>query len=336
MVKSVSTIAATSTLAMVRAAEARGVRTDDLLRTAGIVRAWLETPDARLEAPTVLRLWDALRERSGDPALQLAAPALLPFGAYRVIDYLVAASATVGEGVEQFVRFFGLIADAVALTIMPRGPAVHVTLAMSDGAPVPPVYVDYILAALVCRIRMRCKPDLRVAALTLRRRRPASVAAYRDTFRAPVMFGSTEDGLSFTGDEWRAPMAMRDGALAQLLEEHARILSARVPSASTGIVAVVERAITARPGSSGSVAHVAHALNLSVRTLQRRLVEAGTTFREVSDDVRDRLAQGYLADERVSIAEVACLLGFSDQSSFNRAFRRWTGTTPRRWRRGCE
>ena len=76
-----------------------------------------------------------------------------------------------------------------------------------------------------------------------------------------------------------------------------------------------------------------HAMHVSVRTLQRRLVEAGTTFREVSDLVRDQLAEEYLSDPRVSIPEVAFLLGFSDQSSFNRAFRRWTGQSPGEWRR---
>ena len=72
---------------------------------------------------------------------------------------------------------------------------------------------------------------------------------------------------------------------------------------------------------------------MSVRTLQRRLVDSGTTFRSVSDEVRRQLALGYLADPAVSIAEVAFLLGFSEQRSFNRAFRRWTGETAGRWRR---
>ena len=75
------------------------------------------------------------------------------------------------------------------------------------------------------------------------------------------------------------------------------------------------------------------ALHVSVRTLQRKLVAAGTTFKEVSEAVRSRLAEEYLTDPKVSIAEVAFLLGFSDQSSFNRAFGRWTGVSPGKWRR---
>ncbi|HEX4935845.1 MAG TPA: AraC family transcriptional regulator ligand-binding domain-containing protein, partial [Gemmatimonadaceae bacterium] len=121
MAKSVPTIAVTSTLAMVRMAEARGAAAEQVLRALGVERDVLEVPDARLPATTVLAVWNALRERTGDPALQLHAPSILPFGAYRVIDYLVAASPTLGEGVRQFARFFGLIAEGVALTIERHG-----------------------------------------------------------------------------------------------------------------------------------------------------------------------------------------------------------------------
>src|SRR5687768_13924142 len=132
-------IAATSTLAMVRTAGARGIQTSDLLEGAGLTVEFLEDPDARIPAPTVLGIWDALRERAADPALQLAAPTALPFGGYRVIDYLVAASATVGDGILRFARFFGLIADAVSLDIEQDHDELRLCLAMADGGPVPPV-----------------------------------------------------------------------------------------------------------------------------------------------------------------------------------------------------
>ena len=94
MSKAPPSIAATSTLAMVRTANARGIETSDLLKQAGLTLEFLEDPDSRIPGPTVLSLWNALRERAADPALQLVAPPTLPFGAYRVIEYLIGASAT--------------------------------------------------------------------------------------------------------------------------------------------------------------------------------------------------------------------------------------------------
>lgn len=318
---------------MVRTAEARGVQTADLLRTVGITREYLDDPDARLSGAAVLTLWNALRQRTADPALQLTAPASLPFGAYRVIDYLVGASATVGDGIRRFARFFGLIADAVTLTIDRDGENYCLSLARADGSPVPPVYVDYVFAALVSRIRMRIRPGLQVLRVELRQPQPPSTAPYFETFRAPVCFGAAADRLCFSEEEWEAPMDSADPALAPVLEEHARILAQRIPHAASGFTAAVQKTIASVMPEGGSAEDVARALHVSVRTLQRKLVPTGTTFREVSETVRGQLAQEYLADPAVSIAEVACLLGFSDQTSFTRAFRRWTGDSPGRWRR---
>ncbi len=333
MTKAPPSIAATSTLAMVRTAEARGIRTTDLLERAGLTPESLADPDARIPGSTVLAIWNALRERAADPVLQLVAPVTLPFGAYRVIDHLVAASATVGEGVCRFARFFGLIADAVTLTIHKEKDEYSLCLAMADGGPVPPVYVDYIFAALVSRVRMRIRPALQVARLELRQADPPSPERYREVFRATVFFCAAADRLCFSEKEWKSPMDSADVSLARILEEHARILSQRVPQSVPGIRADVQKAVASVLPDGGAVADVARTLHLSVRTLQRKLVENGTSFREISDSVRARLAEEYLTDPKVSIAEVACLLGFSDQSSFHRAFGRWTGESPGRWRR---
>ena len=333
MPKAPLTIAVTSALAMVRTASARGVETADLLGDAGLTPDVLEDPDARIPGPTVMALWNALRARAADPALQLTAPGTLPFGAYRIIDYLVAASATVGEGIDRFARFFGLIADAVTLRIEHAEDEHCLHLAMADGRAVPPIYVDYVFAALVVRIRMRIRPDLRVLRVELRQPEPASTAPYFETFGAPVLFGASADRLCFAADQWNAPTVSADAALARMLEEHARILARRIPTGASDFSMHVRKAIAAAPAEGGSAEHVARALNVSVRTLQRRLEASGTTFRELSETVRGQLAEGYLSDPRVSIAEVAFLLGFSDQTSFNRAFRRWTGQSPGRWRR---
>ena len=309
------------------------MHTADLLANAGVTRAGLENPDLRLPAPTVLAIWDSLRERTGDPVLQLVAPGSLPWGAYRVIDYLVEASATVGDGVQRFVRFFQLITQAATLTIESDRDEYRLVLAGSDGREVPAMYVDYVFAALATRIRVHIRKRLRVDRVEFRQSEPPTRARYEEVFQAPIRFGAANDRLCFSRAEWEAPTDNADAALVLLLEEHARILAQRVSHHVAPFTAEVEKTISAAPSGGGSAEQVARALNMSVRTLQRRLIESGTTFREVAETVRSQLAVGYLADPKVSIAEVAFLLGFSDQTAFNRAFRRWTGETPGRWRR---
>ncbi len=85
-------------------------------------------------------------------------------------------------------------------------------------------------------------------------------------------------------------------------------------------------------GSRPDVAMVAKELGMSERTLQRRITEEGTTFRQLLNQTRHELVQEYLADESVEIAEAAFLLGYEDVNSFYRAFRSWAGKTPAEWR----
>jgi len=319
-------------MAMVRTAEARGVRTADVLRRLGVSREHLETPDARLPAPVVMGIWEALRERTGDSALQLYAPASLPFGAYRVIDYLVASSATVGDGVRRFARYFAIISETVSLSIEDLGSEHRLWLAAAEGRPLPSIYVDYVFAALVTRIRMRIRPQLAVRGVELRLPRPADPGPWEQVFRAPIHFGAAADCLCFSDGEWRAPTATADEALVRLMEDHARLIAPR-EDAAPGFRADVLEALRVALPEGGSAAQVARVLHVSVRTLQRKLANEGTTYREVLETAQSRLAQAYLADPHVSVGEVAALLGFSDPSSFNRAFRRWTGEAPGRWRR---
>jgi AraC-like DNA-binding protein len=77
---------------------------------------------------------------------------------------------------------------------------------------------------------------------------------------------------------------------------------------------------------------VAHLLNVSVRTLQRKLVDGGTTYRELLDDTRRDLALSYLKLSPYSVTTITYMLGYSAASSFTRAFRRWTGESPTAWR----
>jgi AraC-like DNA-binding protein len=99
------------------------------------------------------------------------------------------------------------------------------------------------------------------------------------------------------------------------------------------IEAQVERLVTSHlVRGVPPIEDIAPQLALSSRTLQRRLSERGTTFAEVVERARRRLAERYLEDERLSLAEIGFLVGFSDPSNFHRAFRRWTGETPTTFR----
>ncbi len=197
-----------------------------------------------------------------------------------------------------------------------------------------PLYVDYTFGAVVGRVRANDRPAHRPDLVELRRPAPVDPAPYVDVFRCDVRFGAEADQLWFSREEWDAPLDTADPTLARVLEAHAAARLEWASAAGPRVPADVRAAIIGALPDGAPVQRVARRVHMSVRTLQRRLGQAGLTYRDALDSVRSELARQYLQDARVAIAEVATLLGFADQSSFHRAFERWTGESPGRWRAG--
>jgi AraC-like DNA-binding protein len=129
--------------------------------------------------------------------------------------------------------------------------------------------------------------------------------------------------------------------LFEVLDRHAAMLLAELPlpgssSLGSSLIADVRAAVGAElRGGDPTLERVAARMGMSGRTLQRRIDEQSLRFGELVDEVRSALAKAYLQDRQMALCEVAFLLGFADQSAFGRAFKRWTGVTPGRWRRAA-
>lgn len=317
---------------MVQAAAALGVDVDAVLCAEGVARSVLDDPDARLPHPTVLRIWDELAALSGHQALQLRAPRLPPYGAYRVLDYLVVATPTLGEWFGLFARYFRLINNGVDLQVQWEDGRPCLDMRMVNGGAPEPVYVDYTFAAFLERSRLRAYPGWSPSLVEFRHPAPEDAKPYQSVFNCPVVFDASGDRLWCEIEDWTARSAEADAPLGLLLEEHARLLSEAVPIHG-GFVSTL-RSVIADVLSDGAPSElVARKLAMSVRSLQRRLKQERTTYSAVLDSLREELARQYLADSDLAISEVAFLLGFSEQSSFHRAFKRWTGAAPGEWRK---
>ena len=150
--------------------------------------------------------------------------------------------------------------------------------------------------------------------------------------RCPVEFVQATDNWVLPRSVMELRIVSQDSHLLQILEAHADDLLSERRSA-TGLRGVIENHLVSAL-ASGRVqsAAVAKQLGLSDRSLRRHLAEEGTSFGEVLDGVRRHLAGRYLEDERVSLQQIAWLLGYSEIGAFNHAFKRWTGTSPGRAR----
>jgi AraC-like DNA-binding protein len=322
-----------SSRALIAACERLGIDTEAVLRATGIQRRTIEDPDARLQNREASALWAKAYELSGDPVLSLHAAEACPLGAYKVIDYMASSARTVGEAFRYASRYFKLINTAVSLSLEESGDPVSFDLAGESGpAGVSRPYAEYCLAVFVLHVRAATGVPFKLRRVTFTHRLPPDFGEHERIFGCPVRFEAEYNRLILDRDAWQTPTSGAHPGVLAVLSEHAELLLSRLPR-GPDLIERTRRAIGGRlRGGDPSLEGVARELAMSERSLQRHLGELGYTYNTLADEVREATARLYLDQPDIALAEIAYLLGFADQSTFNRAFKRWTGCTPKQAR----
>jgi AraC-like DNA-binding protein len=327
------TVLTVSSRALVEACGRLGVDTDALLRAANVERRTLDDPDARLPGSQASALWAKAYELSRDPVLSLHAAEACPIGAYKVIDYMAANARSVGEAFRYSARYFKLINTAVRLPIDEAGNPITFDVESEDGAPgVSRPYAEYCLAAFVIHVRGATGIPFPVQRVTFTHARPPDISEHERVFGCPVRFEAERTRMYLDRTAWETPTSGAHQGVLAVLIEHADMLLQKLPR-GPDLVERTRRAIAEHlRGRDPTLENVARELGMSERSLQRHLREHGHTYNSLADEVRAATARLYLEQPDIALAEVGYLLGFSDQSTFNRAFKRWTGFTPKQAR----
>lgn len=322
-----ATVLSVASRAVLDACERLGLDGSALLNAANLTREQLDDPDRRLAARHADALWEAAFAEARDPHLALHAAVALPFGAYRVVDFLAAHSPTMGDAFKRIASYFALV-DVRGVFAVGDGPPATVVMRSATAQALPPPAQEYTFAALVTRARTCAGPSWSPDAVELTFPAPANTHEHRRIFACEVRFGRPEARLICSPAAWSAPVGGADPALLSVLEDHAARLLAELPP-SDDLASRVKSAIAeALHRGDVTAATIARRLGTSERTLQRRLKDEGLTLAELLDQTRAAVAKTHLENPHTALAEIAWLLGFSDQSTFTRAFRRWTGVTP--------
>jgi AraC-like DNA-binding protein len=313
---------------------ARGVDAKSLLAEVGLADLPIADPDARLPLSRLDELWDRAATRTGDANLGLHVAESVDASSFGLLSYLGTASATWGEGLQRLLRYFRLLSDGSSYQLALADDVATVT-ASQDTPPAAPVRqrVEFTVSVLFCYARHSIAGDWRTSDVFFEHTAPADVTEHRRIYGEPPRFDAGRSGFSFSRAMLARPLRTGDPELAALLERFAARQIAEMPCATS--VAAALRALWLRTGvgSELTLEAAANRLHLSPRTLQRRLRDEGTSHHEIVDEVRRSLASRMLAQSSLGVAEVAFALGFSDVGTLHRAFKRWTGMTPARYRR---
>lgn len=259
-----------------------------------------------------------LGERSGPQVLGLA-------------GFLLMSAPDVGSALRDLLRYLDLHDRGGVASLEVRNGVTLLGFTVVDPAAVATDQIHDMSMAVACNImRSSCGADWTPTEVLLPRQRPGDTGPWMRVYRAPIRYSADRCAIAFP-TRWLAhPLAASNPILHRHLERQAeeeregsaRPLADEVRQVVSGTLA----------SSRTTAATIAHLLGMHERTLNRRLLAEGTSFKRVLDDVRYAMSRQLLASSTTSVAGIAAALGYAESSAFIRAFTRWSGSTPERWR----
>lgn len=321
---------------VVEAAAQAGFDRKAFVARIGLHSADIEDPDGFVPFDAYLSAWEAVAETPGCEDFGLRLGALSSPRFLGALGYAMTHAPDALSAVRMFHRFRRLVSDTLApeIEIDRRHVIYHLVwpervarlVHFADCAFVGTLSLMRDLAGLPPNVPLAVEAWFQCV-------RPEGLERSQ-VLGCPVRFDSPETRFVLLREPLERPLPRHEPALFDYLERHASAALARLPRGDTRVSVRVRRLVTeALKSGEPSQSELSRKLGMSERTLQRRLREEGTSFAEILDGVRQELSALYLSEPGVAAYEVAFLLGYSEPSAFYRAFRRWTGMTPREYRR---
>lgn len=292
-------------------------------------------PDERLPISAVQELLRGAEFLTGDADLGLKAAREIVHGEYGALEYASRSAATWGDAMNAIGRYMRLVNDALRFSFLVEGERVLVQL--DSTVPLARAATDFQSAAFHISGSYswpaNFTPEFDVL---FTHPRPASTLEYERTFgNNRLHFDARWNGFVFPRAYLDLVPTGADPNLHKLIERHAEAMLAELPKAESLTERVRDLLARELAGGTPTLRHIARAVAMGERTLTRQLDSEGTSFRDLLEDLRRRLALRYVGCTDLALSEIAFLLGFSQPTAFHRAFRRWTGRTPTDYRRSA-
>jgi len=273
-------------------------------------------------------LWAA--QRLNDPLLGLHLGQTIRTEHLGALGYVLQACDDLGAALLRIERYHRLIHDINPVEHHVSDGAVELRWGITQGRP-GALFDETGITAIVKLGRELCGQRLPLTRVDFVNPKPRHVQPYADFYGCPVRFDQAVTRLIIPLSSLQTPLAQPDPLLRRLMEQKVDAALAQLPQAGD-LAEATRRAIAhLAPHGMPELNHVARELQLSPRVLYRRLAAQGHSYRHLREAALQQVAEMHLRDRRLTLAEVGLLLGYSEQSAFTRAFKRWTGLSPQQW-----
>jgi len=311
------------------------IKLEPLLKAAGLTVGQATSADARIDVERQITFLNLVAQSLRDEFLGIRLATPIDLRELGLLYYVMASSETLGDALRRVSRYSTLQNEGVHITYR-EGKDLSVSFEYFGVARQADRHQIEFFVTLVLRIcRELTGLDLTPSRIRLvhHRARLPPTPTIGKLFGGDVRFDCRVDDITFPKSVARAPVLRADPYLNLLTVRYCDEALAQRPHRSTAWRLKVENAMAPLlPHGRPQIEEISKRLGVSPRTLARRLASEKTNFNAVLDTLRRDLAERYLQERNVPISEVAWLLGYQEPSAFNHAFRRWTGTTPKRAR----
>ena len=311
--------------------EAQGLSSVSVLRQARLPQTLLCREKITLCTDQFFSIWRAVGELSGDPAVGLKIGSDPRVERYDPVTTAALAAGSFGDALAQLARYKHLVcSEEVHLVEKDDTVAIKFAWPLATGH-APSLLLDAVFASVTALGRRGTGQSLSPERVQFTRK-AGHRALYETHFGCPVTFGAPCDAQTYSVEGLRQTFVTSNPDLLAMLSPS---LEAALAQQSAGQilpdqVKSIQRRLLAAQRSG--IQEVAAEMNLSPRTLQRRLRDLGVHYKDLLEHVRCETAQEYLRQSSLGLEEIAFLLGYEETNSFHRAFQDWTGTPPGRWR----
>lgn len=290
------------------------------------------SPQLRYPLSTIRDLWEMSKEASGDETIGLKTGAYAQPQLFYAFGYSWMASSTLLGAMQRLVRYYKLMSTAsvvVKLTELDDSYALSADFPEESKCP-PKEGIDCGMTALLALCDFVAGKEIRPIHIKLICPATVHPDAYRQALRAPIEFNAPVGTFYFSKETLLEPLQHGTPDIAKATD---KIAEHYIETLDPHKIAsqVRQLLIALLPSGKTDQELVSKRLNRSASTLQRQLAEEGLTYRKVLESTRRSLAEDYLKDHKHSQAQIAYMLGFSDQSNFSRAFKRWTSLSPKQF-----
>lgn len=323
-----------ATSGLLEAITAAGGNPDHVLRTIGLDRSAFSNPEGFVPSSSFAQLLEEAARATADDCFGLHFGERYNPKNIGPLVYAVLNSRTIVAGIANVERYLRVFNQAAKWGFAVKGNWGYIRFLLTDlDIEAPRQHNECTMAVALNTLRIMVGSQWTPQEVQFAHEAPHKISEHRRVFGTPVSFGCETNAFVVEREFVEREVPAADPRLYRILKRYLDGVLKEMPREDSFLASLRKSIAESMRDGDPKLARVSKRIAMSPRTLQRRLKDYGVDYKKLTDDTRRRFATNYLKDRKNTLTEIAFLLGYSEVSAFNRAFKRWTGSTPLDYRR---